>query len=530
MRIRLFWQLLATFAFLIFFGIGGTIGLIGVRVQQITSANLPESLDAIQQVWVAALADYYTAHGSSWAGVEERLAALADTRGPFSSVDYVLFDDEGRAIVQRGSWPASFQRRGNSSSSPATIVADGQTVGFLALFSTPQWGPFASRGEDNLASPDIPELSELAQQPEPVLPPRPVMPTLPAVPREPEVPLSPAVEEQIGGSIAAETTPLAARRNRSVEEQIGRSIFLVVFGIGSMMLGLAVIMSRRISAPLAQLTRAAQKVAAGDLRVEVPRSSIREVDTLSRAFSAMATGLQRLDEARRNMTADIAHELRTPLTVIKGKLEGILDGVYPGTPAHIAPVLEEANLLERLVEDLRMLSLAEAGQLPLYREPVSAAELLEDTRHSFAAEAASHGIGLTLDLAPDLPPVDVDPQRMQQVLGNLVANSLRYTPAGGRIDLRASISAGNVTIAISDTGRGIAPEDLTHIFDRFWRGDRSRTRQGGGAGLGLAIARQLVEAHGGRIAAASRLGHGTTIMIELPIARPELPVARVSSA
>jgi two-component system OmpR family sensor kinase/two-component system sensor histidine kinase BaeS len=270
------------------------------------------------------------------------------------------------------------------------------------------------------------------------------------------------------------------------------------------------------------MTRAAQQVASGDLAVDVPGSSILEVDTLARTFNSMAATLRREDQLRRNMTADIAHELRTPLTVIKGKLEGILDGVYPGTASHIAPVLEETNLLERLVEDLRLLSLAEARELPLHLEIVDIAGLLDDTRRSFAREAAAQDVELVVSAPETLAPVELDPQRMQQVLGNLVANSLRHTPAGGRVDLRAEQRNGTVRVAVSDTGRGIAPDDLPHVFDRFWRGDRARSRQeSGGAGLGLAIARQLVEAQGSQISATSILGKGTTMVIDVPTARED---------
>ena len=302
----------------------------------------------------------------------------------------------------------------------------------------------------------------------------------------------------------------------TVGERVDRSLGLVALAIGSVTFGLAVLMSGRISAPLAGLTRAARQIAAGSWDARVPSSSISEVDALARAFNQMATDLQRADQLRRNMTADIAHELRTPLTIIKGQLEGILDGVYPSTPEHIMPVLEEANLLERLIDDLRLLSLAEAGQLPLHRDEVAVAGLLEDVRRTFAAEAAQQDVALHVDAAADIGPLMVDPQRMQQVLGNLVANSLRHTPAGGRIDLRAGGRDGVATIAVADTGSGIAPDDVPHIFDRFWRGDKARPRSGTSAGLGLAIARQLVEAHGGRISAASELGRGTTITMEIP--------------
>ncbi len=307
---------------------------------------------------------------------------------------------------------------------------------------------------------------------------------------------------------------------REFQHRIGRSFMLVALAIGSMTLGLSVIMSRRIAAPLAHLTHAAGKVAAGDLHVASPGSSVQEVDRLSRAFNTMAENLRHEDQLRRNMPADIAHELRTPLTIIKGKLEGILDGVYPPTDTHVTPVLEEVVLLERLVEDLRLLSLAEARQLPLHVEQVNVADLLEDTYRSFVREARAQEVQLSVEVAEDTASITVDPQRMQQIFGNLVANSLRHTPAGGRIELRAERCSDGVTIMVRDTGRGIAAADLPHIFDRFWRGDKARSRQGPkgtpGAGLGLAIARQLVEAQGGRIEASSTLGHGTTFRIDLP--------------
>ena len=223
----------------------------------------------------------------------------------------------------------------------------------------------------------------------------------------------------------------------------------------------------------------------------------------------------------------MAHELRTPLHVIQGNLEGILDDVYAPTREHIEATLEETRLLTRLVEDLRTLSLAEAGQLPLVREPVDVVELLADVGTSFGGQAEAAGIDLRVEPAldpegnvdgdrPDLT-ITGDVGRLDQVLGNLVANALRYTPAGGTITLCAEPADGRVRITVSDTGEGIPAEDLPFIFDRFWRGDRSRSHSGGaGSGLGLAIARELVQAHGGRIDAQSEVGRGTTFTIELP--------------
>jgi two-component system OmpR family sensor kinase/two-component system sensor histidine kinase BaeS len=234
----------------------------------------------------------------------------------------------------------------------------------------------------------------------------------------------------------------------------------------------------------------------------------------------MAEELERADQQRRNLTADVAHELRNPLHIIQGNLEGILDEVYEPTTQHIAATLDETRLLARLVEDLQTLSLAEAGQLPLELEQVDLAELLADVATSFSGQAEAAGIEVRVEIEGDGlpgPTIIADVGRMGQVLGNLMSNALRYTPSGGSITLGAEETPGSTLIIVQDTGEGIAPQDLPFIFDRFWRGDRARSHAGGaGSGLGLAIARQLVQAHGGRIGVESELGAGTTFTVELP--------------
>jgi signal transduction histidine kinase len=308
-----------------------------------------------------------------------------------------------------------------------------------------------------------------------------------------------------------------------------RSLLLAGLGLASGLLLLAVVFAQRLSRPLRKLTAAAQALAAGKLDLQVDGAPVRELDELAQAFNRMAHALAQADQQRRQMTADIAHELRTPLTIIKGRLEGLQDGVYSATPDQIERLLEETTLLERLVEDLRLLALVEAGQLPLYRETIDPRDLLEGTAAAFAGQAEAHGVALRIEAPPDLPQIDVDPQRMTQVLANLVTNALRYTATGGTITLEAKRSVDGslqladqehlqaaIVLQVSDTGEGIAPEDLPHIFDRFWRANRARARESGGAGLGLAIAKQVVAAHGGAIWAASACGQGTTISIVLP--------------
>ena len=281
---------------------------------------------------------------------------------------------------------------------------------------------------------------------------------------------------------------------------------------------------RGIATPLADVMAAADAVAEGDLSVRVPTSthSSGEFSRLAASFNRMAEELERADRQRRNLTADVAHELRTPLHIIQGNLEGLLDGVYEPTDEHIGATLAETRALARLVDDLRTLSLAEAGQLPLVWESVDVAELLADVGTSFSGQAEAAGIDLRIETEGDPAALTItaDAGRLDQVLANLMANALRHTPAGGTITLRAQPFDGGVTISVSDTGVGIPTKDLPFIFDRFWRGDRSRSHaDGAGSGLGLAIARQLVQLHGGRIVAESEPGRGTTFTIAVPADR-----------
>jgi two-component system OmpR family sensor kinase/two-component system sensor histidine kinase BaeS len=282
---------------------------------------------------------------------------------------------------------------------------------------------------------------------------------------------------------------------------------------------LALRVFRGVATPLADVMAAADAVAEGDLsaRVPVPDHGPDRFTNLAESFNRMAQELGRADQQRRNLTADVAHELRNPLHIIQGNLEGVLDGVYKPNDEHIEATLEETRLLARLVDDLRILSLAEAGQLPLRSDVVDVGELLADVRTSFSGQAEAAGLDLQVVVEGDALSIIGDAGRLEQVLSNLVANAVRHTPAGGSVALRAQGSGHGVRIVVQDTGEGIPAADLPYIFDRFWRGDKSRSHaRGAGSGLGLAIARQLVEAHGGRIGVESELGEGTTFIIELP--------------
>ena len=295
---------------------------------------------------------------------------------------------------------------------------------------------------------------------------------------------------------------------------LARPAALIVLFVGFVALIVGVRIARGVARPLAELVDAAGRVEAGDYSVRVPESprARGELRGLGRAFNAMAARLESEDATRRRLLADVSHELRTPLAVIQGNLEALVDGVYPPDEAHLRPILDETRVLERLVDDLRTLSLADSGALPLHREPTEPAVLLEDVAAAHRANASAASIDVRVDVAPDLPTLDVDPVRMKQVVSNLVENAVRAMPGGGSITLSARAASAAVVIEVTDTGPGIAPELRSTLFDRFTKSVGSR-----GSGLGLAIARAIVTAHGGTIDAASGPGGiGTTLRISLP--------------
>jgi two-component system OmpR family sensor kinase/two-component system sensor histidine kinase BaeS len=327
--------------------------------------------------------------------------------------------------------------------------------------------------------------------------------------------------------------PMAAQRYLA---QVNAALIQAGVLAGLLGLLLGVLIARGLAAPLGRLADAAHQMAQGKLDARVPIAGATEVADVSRAFNEMAGSLQAAEQQRQTMIADVAHELRTPLTVIQGNLRAILDDVYPLDKAEIATIHDETVMLSRLIGDLRELAQAEARQLNLAPHPTDVAPLVETAVAPFGAQAAAQQVVLTVEVPRDLPPIQADPDRVRQVLHNLLANALRHTPAGGTITLcartevrglrteypehQASVLSpqSSVLITVEDTGAGIAADDLPHVFERFWRADRSRSRDQGGSGLGLAIARQLVEAQGGRIGVESTVGQGSRFWFTLPIA------------
>jgi len=272
---------------------------------------------------------------------------------------------------------------------------------------------------------------------------------------------------------------------------------------------------QRFGKPLGQIFNAIDSIAEGDLSVRVPESNSDMFSELNKRFNNMVSELERADQQRRNLTTDIAHELRTPLHIIQGNLEGVIDGVYQATPEHINNTLDETKLLARLVDDLQTLSLAETGQLPLHAARFLLADLINDLASSFSSSTSANGIDLKTSLSDPAQEITADYDRLNQVFSNLISNAIRHTPEGGTISLETESATNGVRIVVKDNGAGIPREDIPFIFDRFWRGDKSRTERTH-SGLGLAIAKQLIHAHGGTISVESEVGKGTTFLIELP--------------
>ena len=310
---------------------------------------------------------------------------------------------------------------------------------------------------------------------------------------------------------------------RAYLEAINSSLWLTG-GLATLVaVTLGLLLARQIAGPVRALTMAARRLGAGDLDQRVPvRGRRDELGELAEAFNSMAEAVGRQEMLRRQMAADIAHELRTPLAVIQANLEAMLDGIRPLSAEEVADVHRETQLLSRLVTDLRDLSLAETGQLPLRKELTDLTTLVQTSVARFSSWAEEKGVRLAIEAAEDSLRADVDPDRVAQVLGNLLDNALRYTPPGGEVVVRLESGAqrDEVRVTVRDTGSGIPEEHLPNIFERFYRADRARTRTDGGSGIGLAVVKQLVEAHGGRVWAESRPGEGTTFGFVLPAAGP----------
>jgi len=466
-RLKLFWQMLLAFT------VTMTIIAIGIYLSgQHAFRMVAEGLEANRpddaQLWAERLGAYYEAQGG-WNGVADMITSYpaGDAWAPWDASwipAVAVSDADGRLLYS--SLPVSPEldivEAIQDSRTTVPIESEGKVVGYL-------WRPWLLSAETS------------------------------------------ALTVHSNGPL-----PTGARRYDFLWAALKRffAIEALIIVVGLLV---GATLSRRITRPLQDFVDATMKIAGGNLGVRVERHYAGELGELAISFNAMASELERSDQLRRSMTADVAHELRTPLSVIRGKLEGIVDGVYPATEDHLIPVLEETEVLTHLVEDLRVLALAEARQLSLDVRPTDVGHLLRDAQVNFGPLAEDRGVFLVLEVPAHLSSVSADRRRLSQVLANLITNALRHTPSGGTVTLSGSASDGDVVIEVKDTGVGIAAEDLDNVFERFWRGERSRSRESGGSGLGLAIARELVLLHGGTIEVESTLGRGSMFRCRLPV-------------
>jgi signal transduction histidine kinase len=323
--------------------------------------------------------------------------------------------------------------------------------------------------------------------------------------------------KQVGTILTARQPPTFNPQQARFLSRTNEALLFASLGALLVALLLGILLARTLTGPLQALTQAAHRITQGQLEQQVRVSSSDEIGQLAYAFNRMSQEVARVNQQRRQMTADIAHDLRTPLTVISGYIESMRDGVLKPTPQRLSLIYSEIERLQNLVGDLRMLSLADAGELSLNPQAMPPKVLLERAAALFRHQAEGQNVTIEVDASDSMPEICVDEARMMQILGNLICNALRYTPCDGRILLSAQLTQGKMEICVRDNGEGISPEELPYIFDRFHRSDKSRHSESGESGLGLAIVKALVESHGGSASAESMTGLGTTIQLSFPL-------------
>lgn len=324
------------------------------------------------------------------------------------------------------------------------------------------------------------------------------------------------VNENVVGILILPNAPGRSPLDYEFLRRLNGSVFLSGFATLFLAILLGILLSRSISRPIRELTKATHNMANGNLGQQVPVRSRDEIGDLAQSFNKMSADLAHSFNLRKQMTADIAHELRTPLTLILGHAEGVKDGVLAPSRENFEIIREEAERLEQLVNDLRTLSLADAGELSVEFQPVDVNSLMSDIHTHYLTLFNQKRITLNLELASGILQANLDPGRFAQVLNNLLDNALRHTPVEGRVELKTQFTENRIQLSVKDSGEGVSPEDAQHLFDRFYRVDESRNRNDGGSGLGLAIAKSIVEMHKGRIWAESEKGKGLRVVIELP--------------
>ncbi len=460
------------------------VALVGVTARQVTSSQFDRlRLEQAKDTFLEVVSEYYAANGS-WKGVQQYLASLP--RRPQSSAGVGGVPDR----TQGGATEAPPRPPVSSPSQAGAVLDDRFQWQSAFALSDVDGNLVVATGVERGGS------------------------VLPKALRNRGDRVR--VDGEVVGTVVSFGPPELHAVERAYLRRINRWLLLATGLVGSVALVVGIIASGSFLRPVRDITLATRAMRSGSLAQSVPVRSNDEFGEMAVAFNDMSAEVVQSLHMRDQLTADVAHELRSPLTVLLGYLEGIRDGVLSATPETISTMFQEAVHLDRLVEDLRVLSLADAGRLAPQLESVTVAELLNGAVATFAAAAAQGNVRLGIDTTADIGLVEVDPSRMRQVLSNLVSNALRHTPREGTVTLRARRTTAATIIEVIDTGEGIAEADLARVFERFYRSDPARSNDVASTGLGLAIARSWVEAHGGTLEVSSTSGTGTTMRIELP--------------
>ena len=478
-------RLVAAFAFIILLGVLGVIFLISTITAR--EFNVYVSQDSARWArWLAPqLAAYYQQTGS-WDGVNNYIVGS-------QGMSMMMGRDRGPMLMMERDWRGRGEADEMTRMMPPAMMEDMWTGMGLRVLVLDMQGRVV-----------VDTSGEAVGQ---VLPPDTISHGVPI-----------SVGGQDVGSVIVSPLYTVSTPEVHFLQGVSKAVLLVGLGMGILALLMAAFISRQITAPLRQLALAANEIAKGNLNVRVPIRGDDELGQVGQAFNRMALALAEQQRLRQQLMADIAHELRTPLSVVQAQVEAILDDVFQPSPENLRPIHEQVDLLRRLIEDLRDLSLAEAGELDIRKEPLEFSVIVRRAVQSMRPVAQEKDVELRLNVRRPLLPVMGDGQRLEQVLLNLLSNAIRHTPRGGHVEIHVWSDEASVYCRVRDTGPGIAQKDLPHVFERFWRADKSRSRETGGTGLGLAIARRWVEAHGGRIWADNAPEGGAVFTLVLPAA------------
>lgn len=478
-KISIVWKLVLAFLLVAL----TAVGIVSFAIRLTSVDRLTELiLDQQRSTLQTALENYYTTTGS-WKGIEENWIQIQfrSYSGTLSVTDFNKGQAAQTPFPQGGNNPPFPSRQGERDRRSLFGLADAQGNVIIAN------------------NPDYPAGST-------------------ASPEELQYGTAITVRgKKVGTILVARIPPRFNPEENLYLQRNNTALLYAAIGATLIALVIGVILAATLVRPLQALTQASKNIAQGQLEQQVKVNSKDEIGQLAEAFNRMSQEVARVNQQRKQMTADIAHDLRTPLTVIAGYVESMQDGVLRPTPERFALIYTEIERLQNLVDDLKMLSQVDAGELPLHPMPIAPQTLLEHAAAPFEHRAEQQNITLSIAAEPSLPELNVDEGRMMQVFGNLIINALRYTPSGGEIALSAAKKDGGVVLAVQDNGSGIAEEELPFIFDRFHRADKSRHSDSGESGLGLAIVKALVEAHHGTVRAHSMHGEGTRIEFTLPI-------------